>query len=84
MGFIESFLTEQDDFHQLVMEDPAVQQDQKLYHSSFLMAKDLEVCFNLINSIAQPFVFIIKEICSQLQPLNLLFSLVQAKEYVVS
>jgi hypothetical protein len=55
---------EQDDYLRLEMEVQVILQCQKLYHSSFPVAKDLEVCFDLINSITQAIAFIIKEIYS--------------------
>jgi len=61
------------------MEAPAGQQYLKLYHSSYLMAGCLEVCLDLINSIVQPFTFIVEEIYSLWLPLNPQFFQVQAK-----
>jgi hypothetical protein len=54
----------QDDYLRLEKEVQVILQCQKLYHSSFPVAKDLEVCFDLINSITQAIAFIIKEIYS--------------------
>ena len=70
---------EQDDFLQLEMEAPAGQQCLKLSRSSSLMVEDLEVCLDLINSIVQPFTFIVEEIYSLWLPLNPQFFQVQAK-----
>ena len=75
---------EQDDYLRLEMEVQVILQCQKLYHSSFPVAKDLEVCFDLINSITQPIAFIIKEIYSLWRLSYLQFYQVQAKEYEIS
>lgn len=75
---------EQDYYLQLELEVQVILQCQKLPHSSFRVAKDLEVCFDLINSITQPIAFITKETYSQWRLSYLQFYQVQAKEYEVS